>query len=138
MIQVIDSYNAKETEVTTTIRQNMHNVGTLLKIGTIGKGGQGQRVYDPAGSACQITSQGGGWGAKTGLYAIGGAVRRLTPLECERLQGFPDGWTESLSDTQKYKVLGNAVTVAVVKAIAERLAADFKRKRPRDALDRIA
>lgn len=45
-------------------------------------------------------------------------VRRLTPLECERVQGFPDGWTEGLSDSQRYQRLGNAVVPAVVKAIA--------------------
>ena len=44
-------------------------------------------------------------------------IRRLTPLECERLQGFPDGWTEGISDTQRYKCLGNAVTVNVIEAI---------------------
>jgi len=44
-------------------------------------------------------------------------IRRLTPTECERLQGFPDGWTEGLSDTQRYKTLGNAVTVNVIKAV---------------------
>lgn len=48
-------------------------------------------------------------------------VRRLTPTECERLQGFPDGWTEGISDTQRYKCLGNAVTVNVIKAVAEKL-----------------
>jgi DNA (cytosine-5)-methyltransferase 1 len=45
------------------------------------------------------------------------AIRRLTPTECERLQGFPDGWTEGISDTQRYKCLGNAVTVNVIKDI---------------------
>ena len=53
------------------------------------------------------------------------SIRRLTPTECERLQGFPDGWTEGVSDTQRYKVLGNAVSVPVVKAIAERLLKDY-------------
>jgi len=48
-------------------------------------------------------------------------IRRLTPTECERLQGFPDGWTEGVSDTQRYKCLGNAVTVNVIEAIMERL-----------------
>ena len=48
-------------------------------------------------------------------------IRRLTPIECERLQGFPDGWTDGQSDTQRYKQLGNAVSVPVVKAIMERL-----------------
>ncbi len=48
-------------------------------------------------------------------------IRKLTPVECCRLQGFPDDWTEGFSDTQRYKMMGNAVTVNVVKAIAERL-----------------
>jgi len=48
-------------------------------------------------------------------------IRRLTPTECERLQGFPDGFTEGVSDTQRYKTLGNAVTVNVVYEVARRL-----------------
>lgn len=48
-------------------------------------------------------------------------IRRLTPTECERLQGFPDGYTAGFSDTQRYKMMGNAVTVNVIKAIAEKL-----------------
>ena len=172
---------------------------------------QGNRVYDVSGITPTISAQGGGWGAKTGLYKIddpavknplkgkteygwhfeqnvyetdgisrslkssegsgnkpkviinddqkpkildashrnegireytdysptlnsrdykepryvdegnGMRIRRLTPTECERLQGFPDGWTEGLSDTQRYKTLGNAVTTNVVKAVMERL-----------------
>ena len=41
-------------------------------------------------------------------------VRRLTPLECERLQGFPDDWTISMADSNRYKQMGNAVAVPVV------------------------
>ncbi len=48
-------------------------------------------------------------------------IRRLTPKECERLQGFPDNWTEGVSDTQRYKCCGNAVTVNVIQAIMEKL-----------------
>jgi DNA (cytosine-5)-methyltransferase 1 len=48
-------------------------------------------------------------------------IRRLTPIECERLQGFPDGWTEGISDTQRYKLMGNAVTVNVVEAIGRKM-----------------
>jgi len=53
-------------------------------------------------------------------------IRRLTPIECERLQGFPDNWTQYgteglISDSQRYKMCGNAVTVNVVQAVAERI-----------------
>jgi len=48
-------------------------------------------------------------------------IRKLTPTECERLQGFPDGWTQGVSDTQRYKQLGNAVTATVVEYIAQYL-----------------
>lgn len=48
-------------------------------------------------------------------------VRRLTPVECERLQGFPDGFTEGQSDTARYRQLGNAVTVSVIKWIGKRI-----------------
>jgi site-specific DNA-cytosine methylase len=49
-------------------------------------------------------------------------VRRLTPVECERLQSFPDGWTEpAKSDSARYKAMGNAVTVNVVRWILGRL-----------------
>ena len=48
-------------------------------------------------------------------------VRRLTPTECERLQGFPDGWTEGQADSHRYKQMGNAVAVPVVSWIVNRL-----------------
>ena len=44
----------------------------------------------------------------------GSSVRRLTPIECERLQGFPDDWTAGQSDSARYKQMGNAVAVPVV------------------------
>ena len=50
-----------------------------------------------------------------------GTVRRLTPTECERLQAFPDGWTDGQSDSARYKQLGNAVTVSVVAWIVNRM-----------------
>lgn len=49
------------------------------------------------------------------------SIRRLTPVECERLQGFPDNWTEGVSDTQRYKQMGNAVTVNVIEEIGKRI-----------------
>ncbi|TPN82924.1 DNA (cytosine-5-)-methyltransferase [Aquimarina algicola] len=61
-----------------------------------------------------------------------GNIRRFTPLECERLQGFPDHWTKygiregkqiELSDSRRYQLTGNAVSVPVIKAIGERIKA---------------
>lgn len=52
------------------------------------------------------------------------SVRRLTPLECERLQGFPDGWTkieENTADSPRYKALGNSMAVPVIRWIGERI-----------------
>jgi DNA (cytosine-5)-methyltransferase 1 len=67
----------------------------------------------------------GGGKPGQGYQAIreGMAVRRLTPLECERLQGFPDGWTDGQSDSARYRQLGNAVAVPVVEWIGRRLTA---------------
>jgi DNA (cytosine-5)-methyltransferase 1 len=48
-------------------------------------------------------------------------VRRLTPKECERLQGFPDDWTATQADSSRYKMMGNAVTVPVVEWIIKRM-----------------
>lgn len=60
-------------------------------------------------------------GASKSYQGVG--VRRLTPIECERLQGFPDGWTGEHSDTQRYKMMGNAVTVNVAEWIGRRIMA---------------
>jgi len=48
-------------------------------------------------------------------------VRRLMPIECERLQGFPDNWTAGQADTPRYKQMGNAVAVPVVEWILRRI-----------------
>lgn len=59
--------------------------------------------------------------------ATGIQVRRLTPVECERLQGFPDGWTDvphrgkPASDSPRYKALGNSMAVPVMRWIGERI-----------------
>ena len=55
-------------------------------------------------------------------------IRRLTPLECERLQGFPDGWTDipGASDSARYKALGNSVAIPCVEFIMGRIAAALR------------
>lgn len=81
-----------------------------------------QRIYNPDGLAKSQKALGGGLGAKTGMYQLEDCkIRRLTPTECERLMGLPDGWTEGVSDTQRYKLCGNGVVVNVVKEIIKRI-----------------
>lgn len=75
----------------------------------------------------RVKDDGAAWtlgGSKTGVIQEQ-SVRRLTEIECERLQGFPDNWTEGISGTQRYKCLGNAVTVNVIQFLGERLLASF-------------
>ena len=55
-----------------------------------------------------------------GVYN-GISIRKLTPTECELLQGFPKGYTEGFSDSQRYKCLGNAVTTNVIEWIGKQL-----------------
>lgn len=113
---------------------------------------QGHRVYGSEGIATNLSNNAGGWGGKTGLYAVltpnrdtkrqngrrfkeseeemfmltgqdihgiatESSIRRLTPLECERLMGWEDNWTEGVSDTQRYKLCGNGVVSNVVKEL---------------------
>ena len=66
-----------------------------------------------------MNGNGGGWGANTGLYKIDlpdgdYTIRKLTPTECERLQTWPDGYTQGVSNTQRYKMIGNGWTADVV------------------------
>jgi len=88
-----------------------------LRIGTVGKGGQGERVYSPKGHAITLSAFGGGIGAKTGMYLIDGQIRRLHPEECRRLMGFPDGFTLHDRPNVSYKQFGNSVAVPVVRKI---------------------
>lgn len=53
----------------------------------------------------------------TVVVVHGSIVRRLTPVECERLQGFPDNWTDGQADSHRYKQMGNAVTVNVAEVV---------------------
>ena len=79
--------------------------------------------YHEKDEANTLHSSSGGGGNTDQYITNQQNIRRLTPLECERLQGFPDNWTlaEDNSDTQRYKMIGNAVTVDVVKAVGEKI-----------------
>jgi DNA-cytosine methyltransferase len=88
---------------------------TMVKIGHISNtDSQSNRVYLPEGKSVTLGALGGGSGAKTGLYQINQVIRKLTPIECERLQGLPDNYTEGIAKTQRYKCLGNAFNVDVI------------------------
>jgi DNA (cytosine-5)-methyltransferase 1 len=82
--------------------------------------GQGAQVELGAPGEPAFTLRTPGGGSSYPMIAAT-AVRRLTPLECERLQGFPDGWTEGQSDAARYRQLGNAVAVPVVEWVTRRL-----------------
>ena len=94
-------------------------VAEPIRIGEYGKGGQGQRIYSVKGKSVTLSANGGGQGAKTGLYKIDlpdgdYVIRKLSPVEAERLQTLPDNYTEGISDTQRYKCIGNGWTVDVI------------------------
>ena len=138
----------------------------LMNAKFYGKGGQGNRVYSVNGKSVNLSTHGGGGGAKTGLYLIvpeatkkgyavavdgdsvdlsfpnsktrrgrvgnkaknlmtsnnigvftKGVIRKLTTVECERLQSLPDRYTEGISENQRYTCLGNAFNVDVISHI---------------------
>ena len=121
------------------------------KIAFIGSNSQGNRIYNIHGKSVCLCGEGGGLGAKTGLYALpcltpdrsekrqngrrfkpphskfytltamdrhgiltDNFIRKLTPIECERLQTVPDNYTSIASDNQRYRMLGNGWTVDVI------------------------
>ena len=120
--------------VSTTINAQGGGLGAktgLYKVGAIDgvfRLKQGNRVYGVNGKARTICAEGGSYGGYTGLYTNSEQtkVRRLTPKECFRLQGFKDemvelGYKLGISDTQLYKMAGNAVSVPVVEWVAQRV-----------------
>ena len=121
------------------------------KIAFIGSNSQGNRIYNIHCKIVCLCGEGGGLGAKTGLYALpcltpdrlekrqngrrfkpsnskfytltamdkhgiltDNFIRKLTPIECERLQTVPDNYTAIVSNSQRYKMLGNGWTVDVI------------------------
>ena len=103
-----------------------------IKLGNIGSDSQAHRVYSVKGKSVTLSSGSGGQGGKTGLYKIDlpdgdYTIRKLTPVECERLQTLPDNYTAlgidkkgkevKVSNAQRYKALGNGWTVDVISHI---------------------
>lgn len=109
---IIERTDLRMKENLPTERENR-----TLRIGTVGKGGQGERVYSPKGHAITLSAFGGGIGAKTGMYLIDGKIRRLHPEECRRLMGFPEAFQLHDRPNVCYKQFGNSVAVPVVRKI---------------------
>ena len=91
----------------------------------LGKG-QANRIYSVRGKSVCLNANGGGGGAKTGLYKVDlpdgdYIIRKLTPVECERLQTLPDNFTSGISNTQRYKAIGNGWTVDVIAHILKQI-----------------
>lgn len=113
-----------------------NNSDQLIQLGNVDEKGHNSlwgRVYSPEGIGPTLNAGGVGVGAKTGLFLMDGTpvrIRKLTPLECFRLQGFPDQVFHNctkggLSDTQLYKQAGNSMAVDCVAALFNKIMPNF-------------
>ena len=111
------SYTLTATDKHAVIKPYQETVGALCRGDEKGIGNQ-YVSQDKCIIAGEITEE----------YSATNLVRRLTPLECERLQGFPDGWTDipGASDSARYKALGNSVAIPCVEFIMSRIAAAMR------------
>ncbi|CCG19620.1 modification methylase HhaI [Taylorella asinigenitalis 14/45] len=96
-------------------------VNETYRIGLVGKGGQGERIYSPKGFAVTFSAYGGGLFSHTCGYLINGKTRRLHVRECARLMGYEDTFLLNPSEKQAYKQLGNSVVVDVIQSIAQQI-----------------
>ena len=119
--------NGSETKHCSTLGIGYGNrqTDTYLKIHSRGRG----FCKDSVNEVCP-TIRGSSFEHNTSV----GGIRRLTEIECERLQGFPDNWTKygdygevkEIAKTNRYKLIGNAVTVDIVKLVAERIKINYE------------
>lgn len=107
--------NRKDMYFNEKIDDNYSNKS--IRIGTVNKGGQGERIYSTKGIAITLSANGGGVFAKTGGYLINGKVRRLHPRECARIMGYPDSYKICKNMNEAYKQFGNSVVIDVLQYI---------------------
>lgn len=122
--------NGQEKSNALTSVQTDSMICEPMRIGTIAGtvGSQGSRIYSVRGKSVSLNANGGGGGAKTGLYKIDlpdgdYIVRKLTPRECARLQTYPERCFDvaNISNTQWYKAFGNGWTVDVIAHIFKQI-----------------
>jgi site-specific DNA-cytosine methylase len=118
LISAVDFYNATLSDTSQTIRAH---TATAVNIGGVIMFSHTQGLDIQASETNSPTLRTGGAGM---AFAKDQVVRRLTPTECERLQGFPDNWTDGQADSNRYKQMGNAVAVPVVEWIISQMVAD--------------
>lgn len=119
--------DGKLNAVTTTTTDSV--ACSPVRVGSYGAGGQGNRIYSVHGKTVSLMANGGGRGGKVGLYKVDlpdgdYIVRKLTPVEAERCQTLSDNYTAlgvddngktvNISNTQRYKCVGNGWTVDVI------------------------
>lgn len=92
-------------------------VNKPVQIGIIGKGGQGNRIYHENGIGITLAASSGGAASKTGAYYINGKIRKLSPREAARLQGFPENFIIINNESQALKQFGNSVPINLLKAV---------------------
>ena len=112
-----DTYNQTLSDVNQTIKSPVG--GANESIGTVLAPSLTTNNPSRSPQASEVTQQ------INAVYQASMAVRRLTPVECERLQGFPDNYTNiraNCPDGPRYKALGNSMAVPVMKGIGQRIA----------------
>ena len=126
-----DIYNLRETDTSGALTATMHKgidasgrtgviesktlVQAVLTPDRLEKRQNGRRMKEDGEPSFTLNTQ-----DRHGIYD-GVKIRRLTPTECLRLQGFPDNWCEGMSDTQTYRQAGNAMTTNVVQHVFEEI-----------------
>jgi DNA (cytosine-5)-methyltransferase 1 len=115
--------NSKD-KVINWLTENFSCQNTFAKpqrIGTINKGGQGERIYSIYAPAITISASSGGSAPNTGAYLVNDTIRGLTSRECARLQGFPDNFIIPVAENQALQQFGNSLPVNVVQFIIKGL-----------------
>ncbi len=123
--QRVDEFKGGEVVSTQSARQHKDATDLVVDVA-----GLDCRNAAENGDLCGTLQKGTSGSSLNSIHPIrnGLLIRRLTPLECERLQGFPDGWTDipGASDSARYKALGNSVAIPCVEFIMSRIAAAMR------------
>lgn len=117
MVKDIIDFNDTSTKVVTrdVVYDKPNNDRNGIKrIGYCGDCRRGNRVYSIDSKGITLTRNSGGLGRCTGLYKVGDVVRRLSPLEAERMQTLPDYYTDVILPNARYQAIGNGWTVDVI------------------------